>query len=70
MKSKDETIRRIVVTLERIKNVDETINKHRQFAAPNDFAISEWERMKQQLVKELIVLLAKSGVDLQAQKMA
>jgi hypothetical protein len=65
MELKDETSIRIVVTLEKIKNINETIKKHKQFDALNDFAVSEWERMRQNMIRELVDLLAQSGVPLQ-----
>jgi hypothetical protein len=65
MELKDETSIRIVVTLEKIKNINETIKKHKEFDALNDFAVSEWERMRQNMIRELVDLLAQSGVSLQ-----
>ena len=49
----------ILTTLESIERVNDSIARHKNAAEPDQFAISQWQEMKDSLLKQLHALLAK-----------
>lgn len=61
---KDEKDIQIFVTMKKIRNIDNTILSLINNNSNDDFAIKQWEEMKNKLTHDLLLLLAESGIQI------
>ena len=66
MQLKDEKDIQIFVTMKKIRNIDNTILSLINNNSNDDFAIKQWEEMKNKLTHDLFLLLAESGIQIPA----
>ena len=66
MQLKDEKDIQIFVTMKKIRNIDNTILSLISNNSNDDFAIKQWEEMKNKLTHDLFLLLAESGIQIPA----
>ena len=64
MQLKDEKDIQIFVTMKKIRNIDNTILSLISNNSNDDFAIKQWEEMKNKLTHDLFLLLAESGIQI------
>ena len=66
MQLKDEKDIQIFVTMKKIRNIDNTILSLISNNSNDDFALKQWEEMKNKLTHDLFLLLAESGIQIPA----
>lgn len=66
MEIQDEIDIQIFHTLEKIKRINKHIAFHKSAESPDEFAIEQWEDIRNDLVRQLQELLAEIDVPLQA----
>ena len=65
MEIEESNLIRVVVTLQKIRQIQQAIETHQSWEEPDGFAVQQWEQIKNEMQQELLFLISEFGVKYQ-----